>query len=144
MKRISLVLMVLALMFVALPAMAQEVEEAVELPAFDLLWINATLAFFLPLIISAVKNSNWSTQLKRAVALIISAIVGVVTVGVSAGWDLDPFQDFIRLAIGSITQVWLVATVAYLAFWKDTGVEQAAEGLGSGPTTTRPESSTTT
>lgn len=134
--RLMLLVLVLVVAF-AIPAWAQEVEEVVEEPAFDLVWINGFIAFFLPLFISLVKKASWDQGAKKALAIVVSAVVGVVTVGVEAGWTLSPFGDFLRLALASITQVWLVAQVAYLSFWEGTQVEQAAEDVGSGGTVAR-------
>lgn len=126
--------MVMAFMIVAIPVMAQEgevVEEVVGAPAFDLVWLNGLIAVFLPLAISFFKRSAWAPTTKKVLAVGISAMVGVVTVGVDAGWSLDPFGDFIKLAVASVTQVWIVAQVAYLSFWEGTKVEGTLKKIGS-------------
>lgn len=135
-RLVRLIIAVMVFMLMALPAIAQEVEEAVEQPAFDLVWINGLVAFFLPLLISFLKRAEWNQQLKKTFALIISVIAGIVTVGVGAGWTLDPFGDFLKLALASVTQIWVVAQVAYLSFWEDTAVEAKLEDVNSGTPST--------
>lgn len=124
---------VASLMLIALAALAQSEGEAPVEPGvtFDLNWIAGVVGFFLPLLISLVKRVEWSTQVKRGIALVASIIAGVVTVGVQAGWDVGTPAEFVQLAFNSITQVWVVSNVAYNAFWSDTGVERALESAGS-------------
>ncbi len=99
----------------------------------DLIWVNGVLAFFLPLVISFLKNQSWSPQVTRVFALVISAVVGVVTVGASSMWEFNATSDFFKLIITSITEIWVVAQVAYLSFWKGTTSEvKASNALYSG------------
>lgn len=132
--RLLTVLMgVASLMLVATIALASTSEDAPVEPGvtFDLDWIAGVVGFFLPLLISLVKRVEWSTQVKRGIALVASIVAGVVTVGVQAGWDVGTPTEFIQLAFNSVTQVWVVSSVAYNAFWSDTGVERALESAGS-------------
>lgn len=114
----------------ALPAFAQEEGGAVP-PVFDLTWINATIGFFLPLVISFLKRANWSQNAKKTFALVVSAVAGVVSVGVEAAWDFAGAAEFAQLAVASITQVWVTAQAFYLGFWEDRSLERTLESVGS-------------
>lgn len=96
---------------------------------FDLAWVGAVIAFFLPLLTSFVKRQNWSDQTKRVVALIVAAVVGVVNVGVQEGWEFG--ADMLSLVVFSIAEVYTVAQVAYQNFWKDTAPERTLAAVGS-------------
>lgn len=130
-RRAVLVVAVLAFMALALPALAQEDGGAIP-PVFDLTWINATIGFFLPLLISALKSANASTNTKKTIALVVSAVAGVVSVGVQAGWEFASAVEFAQLAAASITQVYVAGQAFYLGFWEDKPIEASLEQLGSG------------
>ena len=125
MKKYLVALLALVLfMGLALPALAQTGDDAAAV-SFDWAWLNAVVAFFLPLAISLLKKSAWSTQTKKVFAFLVSAVVGVVTVGFDQGWAFTHFAEFLKLGIASITQIWVVAQVAYLSFWQETKPETA-------------------
>lgn len=132
-RLIIVLLGVASLMLVALAALATNTEDVPVEPGvtFDLSWLAGIVGFFLPLLISLVKKAEWSTQLKRGVALAASIVAGVVTVGVQAGWDAGTPTEFVQLALNSVTQVWIVSNVAYNAFWSDTAIERGLESVGS-------------
>jgi hypothetical protein len=127
-------LIALAVLAVALPALAQDggvgmPESAV--PVFNLAWVAAVIGFFLPLVISFVKRRQWSDKAKRLTAFVISAVAGVVNVGVQAGWVFDTVGQFLGMAAFSIIDVYVAATVIYQSFWKDTAPEAALAAVGS-------------
>lgn len=132
-RLIIVLLGVASLMLAALAALATNTEDVPVEPGvtFDLSWLAGIVGFFLPLLISLVKRVEWSTQLKRGVALVASIVAGVVTVGVQAGWDVGTPTEFVQLAVNSVTQVWVVASVAYNSFWSDTAIERGLESAGS-------------
>ncbi len=109
---------------ISIPVFAQA--EGGEGSSFNLIWVNGLVAFFLPLVISFFKKQSWSPQATRVFALVISGVVGVVTVGSNSGWDFASTSEFFKLIIGSITEIWVVAQVAYLSFWKGTTPEAKA------------------
>lgn len=121
-----------AFMLVALPASGQtEPPPVSEGVIFNLEWLNVTIGFFLPFVISAFKRRQWSIQVKRIVSFFIAAIVGVVTVGFQAEWVFASAQDFLKLAVNSVVDIFVVSQVAYLSMWKDTAPERALESIGS-------------
>jgi hypothetical protein len=107
------------------------VEPAEPAVAFDLAWIATLVGFFLPLLISFVKRSDWSTQAKRWLAVVTSIIAGLVTVGLRLGWSIDDPAGFAQGALLAVVDVWVVSAVAYQNFWKDTAIERAVESVGS-------------
>lgn len=95
--------------------------------AFDLAWVAAVLGFFTPLLISLIKRVHWSRAIKQAVSLTVSAVVGVVNVGVQAGWSYGSVGEFLTLAVLSVIDVYVVASVVYRNFWEATPVNEALE-----------------
>lgn len=129
---LTLVMMVLAAMVVlALPALAQDVEEVEAEPIFNLIWVGAVVAFFLPLLISFVKRAQWSPGAKKTLAFIVSAAAGVVVVGVQAGWEFDNVGAFLQLSAYSIIEVYVAGQVIYEKFWKDTALDRGLTSVGS-------------
>lgn len=96
---------------------------------FNLAWVAALIGFFLPLLISFIKRSTWSTQTKRVVALVTSIVAGVIAVGVKLGLEFN--ADFVPAILLAVTDVYVVASVAYANFWKDTSIERGLESVGS-------------
>jgi len=130
-RLVMLLVAVMALMVLALPAMAQTDGGEVTEVVFDLAWVGAVIAFFLPLVTSLVKRQSWSDQLKRIIAVVTAAIAGVVNTGVQAGWVFDSAGEFISLTLFSITQVYVAAAVIYQNFWSGTSTETRLAEVGS-------------
>ena len=99
---------------------------------FNLAWIGAVIGFFLPLVISFVKNASMSTQVKRVLALVISAIAGIVSTGIQAQWSFASPGEFAQLTLFSITDIYVLSAVIYRNFWEGTSIEVALEGAMSG------------
>lgn len=78
------------------------------------------------MLISFVKQATWSTQTKRVVALVISVVAGIITVGVRLGLEFG--TGFLPAIFLAITDVYVVSSVTYNNFWKDTTIERALEG----------------
>lgn len=96
---------------------------------FNLAWVAALIGFFLPLLISFIKRSTWSTQTKRIFALVTSIVAGVVAVGVQLGLEFT--ENFLPQIFLAITDVYVVSAVTYQNFWKDTAIERGLESVGS-------------
>lgn len=88
---------------------------------FDLVWLSGVIGVGLPLLISLVKRVSWPLWAKRALAVGASVVAGVVAVGVEAGWAID--GEILKLAAASIVQIYVVASVTYQSFWKDSTIE---------------------
>lgn len=97
---------------------------------FSILWLSGVFGFFLPLLISLVKRSNWSTVTKRALALGVSALAGVLAVAVEMGlnWS-DP--QLLTTLVASVVEIYVVASVTYANFWEDTAIESALSDVGN-------------
>jgi hypothetical protein len=80
----------------------------------------------LPIVISFLKNSSWSEQVKKYVAAAISVVVAVVYTGAAEGWAVDSFSDFWSLAIVSAGAIFTLAQATYKGFWENTKVETFA------------------
>lgn len=104
---------------------------------FDLAWVASVVGFFLPLLISFVKQSQWPNQLKRSVALGISIVAGIATVAVQRGLVFD--KTFVPSLVLAATDVYVVSSVTYRNFWQDTAVERALESVGSKDTPSSPD-----
>jgi len=83
------------------------------------LWA-AIVAFFLPLVIALVVQSNWSSRIKSLVAFGAAMVVGVVT-----AWLNGQFEgvDVVR----AILIAFVVSISAYQALWKPTGTSPRIE-----------------
>lgn len=97
---------------------------------FNLAWVGAVIAFFLPLVTSAIKRASWSVQAKRITALLIAAVAGIVNVGVQAGWEFTPIGEFAQLVVFSVAQIFVAAAAVYRGILEDTGVDNALTALG--------------
>lgn len=96
---------------------------------FNLAWVASVVGFFLPLLISFLKRAEWSTQTKRIVALATSVVAGIITVGVQLGLNFD--EGFLPAIALAVVDVYVVSSVTYGNFWKDTAIERGLESVGS-------------
>lgn len=78
------------------------------------------IAFFIPLIVSIVKQAGFTKQVNATIALLIYVVTGIVYVVVTAG----PEGYTVDSIIASITTATLVGTAAYNLFWSNLGVSQ--------------------
>ena len=87
-------------------------------------WI-APVGVLLPLVTSLIKRPGWSDTAKRAVAIVVAVVAGVVTVGVDQGWAaVEQFMPVLEQSLA----VWVVAQTAYAHLWKDTTIESNLAG----------------
>jgi len=98
---------------------------------FDLAWVSAVIGFFLPLVISFLKKVTWSDGLKKTLAILMCAGAGLVNTGVQAGWAFGTLGEFVSLAVFSIMDVYVTATVIYTNLWKGTNIDTALAGIRS-------------
>jgi len=126
--------LLLLMVMTGLPAFAQEASDSGTMtgsPLFDLAWVGSLIGFFLPLVISFVKRSQWNVGAKQATAFLVSAIAGVVNVGVQAKWQFDGAADFAQLAVFSVMDVWVTAAVIYNNFWDGKTIDRTLTAVGS-------------
>jgi hypothetical protein len=97
---------------------------------FDLAWVGAIIGFFLPLLISFMKQQTWSVQTKRVLALVTSLVAGVVNTGIQQGWEFTTAGEFATLAIFSVMDVYVTSAVVYNHFWEDTAPEAKLASIG--------------
>lgn len=90
----------------------------------------AVIGTLLPLLISALKQSTWTSQVKKAVAVIVSVVAAVVYTGAAEGWNLDSFGEFWGLALASAAGIFMLAQASYVSFWEDTAIEVQLASLG--------------
>ena len=95
-------------------------------------WI-APIGVLLPLVTSLIKRPGWSDTAKRAVAIVVAVVAGVVTVGIDQGWDV---VEQVRPVLEQAVAIWVVAQTAFSHLWKDTTIESHL--AGSEPTPTPP------
>lgn len=86
---------------------------------------SAVVGTLLPLVISMVKSNSWSTQIKRMVALLVSAVAAVITTGAELGWDMITWDSLLT----SFPVIFAMAQTTYTGFWEDTAPEKAAEAM---------------
>lgn len=95
----------------------------------NFLTLSVIVGSFLPLVISLVKGANMTTQVKRVIAVLVSALAAVIVVGADAGWTFDAFSW--EQAVQSFGLIFALAKTTYSGFWEDTAVEVRLENVGS-------------
>jgi hypothetical protein len=75
------------------------------------------IAFFIPILVSLVKQAGFSTQVNATIALVVYVVAGVAYVVVTAGPDGFTADS----VIGAVTVATLVGTAAYNLFWSNLG-----------------------
>ncbi len=100
---------------------------------FDFVAVSALVGSFLPLVISLFKSWNSGTQTKRVLAVVLSAVAAVVTVGATNGWSELDFATTATWAtvVTSFGLVYALAQTTYKGFWQDTRVESALSAVGN-------------
>lgn len=86
-------------------------------------WLVGAL---LPPVISFLKGANWSTQVKRVMALAVSMVAAVATYFIQNGGWVGWEELIANWGI-----IYGLAQVTYTGFWEGTKVETAAESVGS-------------
>lgn len=81
--------------------------------------IEAIVAFVAPLVVSLVKQAGWSSSINGLVALGVYVLFGV-------GAVLSQGQAFtLDNIVPAVTLFTTVGTVAYQAYWKNSGLQAA-------------------
>lgn len=81
--------------------------------------IEAIVAFFAPLVVSLIKQTGWPSSLNGIVAIGVYVLFGIGAVlSQSQNLTLDNI-------VPAVTTFTTVGTVAYMAFWKNTGLQTA-------------------
>lgn len=90
----------------------------------------AIIGALLPLVISTFKQNTWSTQVKKYVAVAVSAVAAVVYTGAAEGWDIASLGDFWSYIIASFAGIYAIAQTTYLGFWEDSAIEVRLSSTG--------------
>lgn len=75
------------------------------------------IGFFLPLVVSFLKQPGWSKKTTTLVTFLVFIVVGAITV-----YLLDAFSG--RSLVSSILIVAAISLVFYQGFWKPTGIDE--------------------
>jgi protein-S-isoprenylcysteine O-methyltransferase Ste14 len=89
----------------------------------DLMAISAIVGALLPLLISFIKQSTWTSQLKKSVSLLLAVVSAVVATGVSQSWAIGSWADFWSYLLPSFGAIYALAQTTYMGFWEDTPIE---------------------
>jgi len=89
------------------------------------------VGFFLPVVISIIVQTSWTTALKASVAFVVCLIAGAGT-AYFAG-DLDG-KDWITASL----MIMVTALTTYSQFWKKTGIAPKLESATSASSTPPP------
>ena len=84
--------------------------------------ISGIVGALLPLIISFLKQTSWSTQVKRVFSFVLSIISAIVVTGASEGWAELSLNNLVT----SFAVIFALAQTTYTGLWQDTSVEVAA------------------
>ncbi len=96
--------------------------------------IQLIVAFFSPLVVAVAKQARWPNSVNGFLAILTYICFGVLGVATS-GQPLD-----LQNIVPTVATFTAIGTVAYTAFWKNTGLEAAitATTLIATPSTTVP------
>ncbi|MFZ3557226.1 hypothetical protein [Streptomyces sp. BH055] len=94
----------------------------------DSITTGAQVGAFLPILTAVVQRPAWSAEVKRAVAVALALVAGVVTVLVAGGWQ--QLQDGSQ-ACTTILAVVAAAQATYDVIWKPTQIAPAVESITS-------------
>jgi hypothetical protein len=78
------------------------------------------IAFFIPLLVSLVKQAGFTKQVNATIALVVYVVAGIAYVVITAG----PEGYTVDAIIASITTATIVGTAAYNLFWSNLGVSE--------------------
>lgn len=81
------------------------------------------IAFFVPVLVSLVKQARFSTQVNAFIALVVYIVAGIAYVVVTAG----PEGFTVDSIIASVTVATVVGTAAYNLFWSNLGVSEEGD-----------------
>lgn len=95
----------------------------------DFVTLSVIVGAFLPLVISLVKGANMTTGVKQFIALLVSAIAAVITVGADSGWVFD--GSIWMNIVTSFGLIFALAQTTYTGFWEDRAIEVRLENVGS-------------
>jgi hypothetical protein len=70
----------------------------------------------LPLVISFVKKSAWSTQQKRAASVVVALVAAVITTAATTGWGIEPL-------LASAGAIFALSKTTYEGFWEGTSAD---------------------
>jgi hypothetical protein len=85
------------------------------------------VGFVTPLLLALINRPGWSPQRKRIIAVVASAVLGVITVLVTGAVDVGHLElgdvlGFFVLVIGA-------SQTSYAVLWKPTGIEEKVDEL---------------
>lgn len=90
--------------------------------------IAALAGLVVPVLISFLKNTNWSTKAKQAVAVGTSLVVAVGITVVDNGVDLTDW----KVLLTNLAVVFTVAQVFYQQYFGGTALNAKLESIGVG------------
>lgn len=95
----------------------------------DFIHLAAILGTVTPLFVSLFKGANMTRHVKQAVALVVSLVVAVVSVGATNSWEFD--NTFVQNLLLAFPLVFTEAQAFYRGLWEDTTIETKLESIGS-------------
>lgn len=93
---------------------------------FDFVAYAGIVGALLPLLISLLKQSTWSTQVKKYFSMAIAIVSAVIVTGVAEGWASLTWANLVTAAAVIIP----LAQTTYLGFWEDNFVEVKLASIG--------------
>ncbi|MEU1355278.1 hypothetical protein ABZ410_15460 [Streptomyces cinnamoneus] len=94
----------------------------------DSITTGAQVGALLPLLTAIVQRPAWSAEVKKAVAVVLALVAGVVTVAASGGWA--QFQHG-TLTFATLTAVLAASQTTYDLLWKPSKVAPVIEAVTS-------------
>jgi putative flippase GtrA len=92
------------------------------------LGVAALAGFVVPFIVSYLKNTSWSAQMKQGVAVVISLLVAFGITAIDNGVDLGNWKNLLL----NLGVVFTVAQVFYQQYFGGTSINSKLESIGVG------------
>jgi putative flippase GtrA len=92
------------------------------------LGVAALAGFVVPFIVSYLKNTSWSAQMKQGVSVVISLLVAFGITAIDNGVDLGNWKNLLL----NLGVVFTVAQVFYQQYFGGTSINSKLESIGVG------------
>jgi putative flippase GtrA len=92
------------------------------------LGVAALAGFVVPFIVSYLKNTSWSAQMKQGVSVVISLVVAFGITAIDNGVDLGNWKNLLL----NLGVVFTVAQVFYQQYFGGTSLNSKLESIGVG------------
>ncbi len=77
-------------------------------------WLNTFLGFIMPIVVNFLTMRNWRREIKTLVSILISLLIGLISVKLQGLFLLNPQNLFY-----TFIEIFSISQIAYNLFWKN-------------------------